>query len=175
LDKHRCQELLEGDILVDINNRSVRNMSHNEVVLVLKDCHINESASITIQRCIQNSPNKFRLKNKKLDMKNLYSHEANISKSTVIDNRTQLSKIPNNMLENDTYVMTNNSIDEYFHKSNNSWMHLSSPTTSMYNGMIDTVPREYINSQSDKYSDGLTKSMDNILYDMNNVAKNEAR
>lgn len=171
--------MLEGDILVDINNINVSNMPHNEVVSVLKNCEINEAASITIQRFIQNLPDKFHLKNKKLDVNNLYTHEANISKTNVIDNRTQISKIPNNMLENglpDTYAMADNSINEYIPKSNNSWMHLNSPTqmympTSIYNGVIDEVPREYINLQSDNYCGRLTKSMDSIHY----TSKNEVR
>jgi len=182
LDKQRCEELYEGDILVNINNINVHNMSHNEVVLVLKDCQINEPASIIIQRCIQNSPDKFRLKNKKLDIKNLYTHEANMSKTTFIDNRTQMSKIPNNILENalppDAYGMANNSVDEYIHKSNNSWMHSTSPSTEMYmptSMYNDTVPRDYINLQCENYSDRLTKSIDSIHYDMNNASKNEAR
>nr|XP_018903603.1 PREDICTED: membrane-associated guanylate kinase, WW and PDZ domain-containing protein 1-like isoform X2 [Bemisia tabaci] len=50
LDRDRCENLMEGDILVDINNICVRNMCHAEVVQVLKDCNRNEEASITVQR-----------------------------------------------------------------------------------------------------------------------------
>lgn len=203
---------MEGDILIDINNIVVRNMSHNKVVLVLKDCQTNEAASITIQRYIQNSPDKFRMKNKKGDVKNLFrnktptidsygdrSHEVIRSKTPIIDNRTQVSKIQNNMLENgspDTY-MTNNSLalDDYCHRGDNSWMHASSPSTqmylptSMYNGVIDPSTGHYINSQSghsnghymnsqaENYTNQLSKSIQSMNfehYEMN-ASKNEVR
>ena len=50
LDRARCKNLQEGDVLLDINAVSVRNMSHGEVVQVLKDCPRGQEASITIQR-----------------------------------------------------------------------------------------------------------------------------
>ena len=50
LDRARCKSLQEGDVLLDINTVSVRNMSHGEVVQVLKDCPRGQEASITIQR-----------------------------------------------------------------------------------------------------------------------------
>ncbi|XP_025200491.1 membrane-associated guanylate kinase, WW and PDZ domain-containing protein 1 isoform X3 [Melanaphis sacchari] len=210
LDKQRCQELMEGDILIDINNIIVRNMSHNKVVQVLKDCQTNESAAITIQRCILNSPDKFRVKNKKGDVKNIYrsktptidaygdrTHEVNRSKTPIIDNRTQVSNIQNNLHENgssDSYVMNNMPLDEYCHRGD-SWMHVSSPSTqmflppSMYNGVIDPSTGHYmnlqpdhstglyINSQSDHYSNHLSKSIQSMSfehYEMN-ASKNEVR
>lgn len=50
LDRPRCKSLQEGDILVAINNVSVRGMSHSEVVNVLKDCSRGQEANISIQR-----------------------------------------------------------------------------------------------------------------------------
>ncbi|XP_039298140.1 membrane-associated guanylate kinase, WW and PDZ domain-containing protein 2 [Nilaparvata lugens] len=50
LDRQRCKTLMEGDILVEINNINVRNMCHSEVVQVLKDCTRNEEATISVQR-----------------------------------------------------------------------------------------------------------------------------
>uniref|UniRef100_A0A1B6DAZ4 Membrane-associated guanylate kinase, WW and PDZ domain-containing protein 1 n=2 Tax=Clastoptera arizonana TaxID=38151 RepID=A0A1B6DAZ4_9HEMI len=50
LDRQRCKNLMEGDILVDINNICVHRMCHSEVVQVLKDCTRNEEATITVQR-----------------------------------------------------------------------------------------------------------------------------
>ncbi|XP_059469731.1 membrane-associated guanylate kinase, WW and PDZ domain-containing protein 1-like isoform X5 [Neocloeon triangulifer] len=61
LDRQRCKNLLEGDILVDINNINVRNMSHIEVVQVLKDCARNHEASVTVQRGGLGSPSKSKL------------------------------------------------------------------------------------------------------------------
>ncbi|XP_048511799.1 membrane-associated guanylate kinase, WW and PDZ domain-containing protein 1-like isoform X2 [Athalia rosae] len=50
LDRQRCKNLVEGDILVDINVTNVRNMCHSEVVQVLKDCPRNREAVIHVQR-----------------------------------------------------------------------------------------------------------------------------
>lgn len=61
LDRVRCKNLMEGDILVDINSVNVRNMCHSDVVQVLKDCERNQEATVTVQRG-PNSPNKQRLK-----------------------------------------------------------------------------------------------------------------
>lgn len=52
LDRHRCKNLMEGDILVNINDVNVRNMCHSEVVQVLKDCPRNQEALIHVQRTI---------------------------------------------------------------------------------------------------------------------------
>ena len=58
LDRQRCKNLMEGDILVDINSISVRNMCHGEVVQVLKDCARNQEATVTVQRGGPGSPGK---------------------------------------------------------------------------------------------------------------------
>ncbi|XP_021927239.1 membrane-associated guanylate kinase, WW and PDZ domain-containing protein 2-like isoform X3 [Zootermopsis nevadensis] len=58
LDRQRCKNLMEGDILVDINAISVRNMCHGEVVQVLKDCVRNQEATVTVQRGGPGSPGK---------------------------------------------------------------------------------------------------------------------
>lgn len=50
LDKPRCKTLLEGDILVEINGNNVRDMSHSQVVQVLKECQRGCDTSIVIQR-----------------------------------------------------------------------------------------------------------------------------
>ena len=50
LDRPRCKTLQEGDVLIEINSKSVRGMSHSEVVQVLKECSRGSEASITIQR-----------------------------------------------------------------------------------------------------------------------------
>ncbi|KAJ9598628.1 hypothetical protein L9F63_010698, partial [Diploptera punctata] len=58
LDRQRCKNLMEGDILVDINNISMRTMCHGEVVQVLKDCARNQEATVTVQRGGPGSPGK---------------------------------------------------------------------------------------------------------------------
>ena len=64
LDRPRCKNLNEGDILVAINNISVQNVNHNNVVQVLKDCPRGAEAAITIQRGsgTNNTKNKFKKK-----------------------------------------------------------------------------------------------------------------
>ena len=65
------QTLQEGDILMEINGTSVRQMSHSEVVQVLKDCPRGQEASITIQRghtVAGSSPSKNKYKSKKEEM-----------------------------------------------------------------------------------------------------------
>ena len=64
LDRPRCKSLQEGDILVEINEITVQNMNHNNVVQVLKDCARGQEAAITIQRgySLNLSKNKFKKK-----------------------------------------------------------------------------------------------------------------
>ncbi|XP_063219492.1 membrane-associated guanylate kinase, WW and PDZ domain-containing protein 1 isoform X3 [Bacillus rossius redtenbacheri] len=76
LDRQRCKNLMEGDILVDINSINVRNMSHGEVVQVLKDCVRNQEATVTVQRGGLSSPakNKLRMKeDSNVGKKSLYA------------------------------------------------------------------------------------------------------
>lgn len=204
LDKQRCQELMEGDILIDINNISVRNMSHNKVVQVLKDCQINEAASIIIQRYAHSSPDKFRGRNKKVDGKNtiyrsktpsfdtygdrVHDTMSNRSKTPINDGRSQIS-IQNNRLENgseDPYAMTNNSLplDNYHHRNDNNWTKINtsqaqicSPNT-MYNGVINHSNGHYVNtSQPQHYTNQLSQSIQNMSYEHYemNASKNEVR
>lgn len=80
LDRQRCKNLMEGDILVDINNISVRNMCHGEVVQVLKDCMRNREATVTVQRGGPSSPGKNKIK-KKEDIANT---RKNVFKEAVV-------------------------------------------------------------------------------------------
>lgn len=50
LDRDRCKNLMEGDLLININDVTVKNMSHAEVVQVLKDCCRDQEALIYVQR-----------------------------------------------------------------------------------------------------------------------------
>lgn len=69
LDYQRCKNLMEGDILIEINDISLINMSHDDVVLVLKNCPYNSEANITVQRgCLSKTPN-IKNKPKKLDLR----------------------------------------------------------------------------------------------------------
>ena len=65
LDRPRCKNLNEGDILVEINQVRVGTMSHAEVVQVLKDCARGQEAAITIQRGVLASPSKNKFKKNK--------------------------------------------------------------------------------------------------------------
>ncbi|XP_067119400.1 LOW QUALITY PROTEIN: membrane-associated guanylate kinase, WW and PDZ domain-containing protein 1-like [Centruroides vittatus] len=53
LDKNRCKSLQEGDVLLEINGKSVTNASHTDVVLTLKECPCGEAAKITVQRMLK--------------------------------------------------------------------------------------------------------------------------
>jgi len=50
LDRPRCRGLMEGDLLVEINGRIVRDMKHTSVVEVLQKCPIGSTASFLVQR-----------------------------------------------------------------------------------------------------------------------------
>ena len=60
LDRPRCKNLQEGDILIDINNISVRGTTHAQVVQVLKDCSMGQEANIMVQRGVMLQPPKLR-------------------------------------------------------------------------------------------------------------------
>lgn len=60
LDRGRCKNLLEGDILVDINSINVKRMSHTEVVQVLKECAQGQEAIVMVERGGADSPSKNR-------------------------------------------------------------------------------------------------------------------
>ncbi|TMW48612.1 hypothetical protein DOY81_006305, partial [Sarcophaga bullata] len=50
LDRACCNQLQEGDILLEINDTVVRNKSHADVVQILKDCSKTEPTLVKIQR-----------------------------------------------------------------------------------------------------------------------------
>ncbi|XP_046984274.1 membrane-associated guanylate kinase, WW and PDZ domain-containing protein 1 [Schistocerca americana] len=79
LDRQRCKNLMEGDILVDINGINLRNMSHGEVVQVLKDCARNQEATVTVQRGGPGSPTK----NKSRKKDDAVGNRKNVYKDTV--------------------------------------------------------------------------------------------
>ncbi|XP_060515854.1 membrane-associated guanylate kinase, WW and PDZ domain-containing protein 1 [Cylas formicarius] len=67
LDRQRCKNLMEGDILLEINDICLQNMSHDEVVQVLKNCPYNNEATICVQRGCPNKTPNVRNKSRKLD------------------------------------------------------------------------------------------------------------
>lgn len=50
MDAGRCQDLKEGDLLIEINGFNVQRYSHNEVVNMLKSCPRDTEAEIIVQR-----------------------------------------------------------------------------------------------------------------------------
>ncbi|GFR31742.1 membrane-associated guanylate kinase, WW and PDZ domain-containing protein 1, partial [Trichonephila clavata] len=50
LDRPRCKQLQENDLLCAINGHDVRALAHTDVVQLLKDCTCNEAAEIIVQR-----------------------------------------------------------------------------------------------------------------------------
>lgn len=78
LDRQRCKNLLEGDILLEINDICLQSLSHDEVVQVLKNCPYNSEATICVQRgCASKAP--ARAKPRKLD--NRFGKEAGAYRS----------------------------------------------------------------------------------------------
>ncbi|KAK9758938.1 PDZ domain [Popillia japonica] len=67
LDRQRCKNLMEGDILLEINDICLQNMSHEEVVQVLKNCPYNSEATICVQRGCNNKATTNRNRPRKLD------------------------------------------------------------------------------------------------------------
>ncbi|KAI8122502.1 WW and PDZ domain-containing protein 1, Membrane-associated guanylate kinase, partial [Lucilia cuprina] len=55
LDRACCNQLQEGDILLEINDIVVRNKSHVDVVQILKDCSKTEPTMVKIQRPVTTS------------------------------------------------------------------------------------------------------------------------
>lgn len=59
LDRQCCKDLMEGDILLSINNINIKNLTHTEVVQVLKECPKNQETVLRVQRgLIRSSLNK---------------------------------------------------------------------------------------------------------------------
>ncbi|XP_063089986.1 membrane-associated guanylate kinase, WW and PDZ domain-containing protein 2 isoform X7 [Cavia porcellus] len=50
LDIQGCPGLCEGDLIVEINQQNVQNLSHTEVVDILKDCPVGSETSLIIHR-----------------------------------------------------------------------------------------------------------------------------
>ena len=50
LDKERCCNLSENDILLEINGIDLKSLSHNQVVEVLKECVIGQETIIRLKR-----------------------------------------------------------------------------------------------------------------------------
>ncbi|ESP04594.1 hypothetical protein LOTGIDRAFT_136033 [Lottia gigantea] len=50
IDEPRCKNLQEGDILHQINDINVRDMTHSQIVAVLKECPMGDVTVITVQR-----------------------------------------------------------------------------------------------------------------------------
>nr|XP_023027652.1 membrane-associated guanylate kinase, WW and PDZ domain-containing protein 1 [Leptinotarsa decemlineata] len=69
LDHQRCKNLMEGDILLEINDISLQSMSHDDVVQVLKNCPYNSEADICVQRGCSNKTPTIRNKPRKADMR----------------------------------------------------------------------------------------------------------
>ena len=50
IDAGRCRGLQQGDLIVEINSKVVRNVDHTEIVNTLKSCPRNEEAEFVVQR-----------------------------------------------------------------------------------------------------------------------------
>ena len=55
LDHQCCKNLMEGDILLSINSIDIKNLTHSEVVQVLKECPKNKETILRVQRGLTRS------------------------------------------------------------------------------------------------------------------------
>ncbi|XP_014614071.1 PREDICTED: membrane-associated guanylate kinase, WW and PDZ domain-containing protein 1-like isoform X3 [Polistes canadensis] len=88
LDRQRCKNLIEGDILVSINDINVRNMCHSEVVQVLKDCPRNEEALVHVQRTTMKSK-----ENKEKNTPDFFRNTRSHPKSPTAANRPNWNEV----------------------------------------------------------------------------------
>jgi atrophin-1 interacting protein 3 (BAI1-associated protein 1) len=73
LDRQCCTNLQEGDLLLSINSISVKMMSHNDVVQVLKECPKNQETALRVQRgALPANVNRFTSKLRKVGDFNKY-------------------------------------------------------------------------------------------------------
>lgn len=50
VDRQRCQDLVQGDVIIRINSHVVHNLDHADVVEVLKGCPKGQATSFQVQR-----------------------------------------------------------------------------------------------------------------------------
>ena len=50
IDRQRCEDLVQGDVIIRINAHVVHNLDHIEVVEVLKQCPKGQATSFQVQR-----------------------------------------------------------------------------------------------------------------------------
>lgn len=92
LDHQCCKNLQEGDILLSINNINIKNLTHNDVVQVLKECPKNQETILRVQRgLIRSSLNKF---NGKARNKNESNSTTGMSNGKPFMNGMYRSKTP---------------------------------------------------------------------------------
>lgn len=79
--------MLKGDVLLEINNVDVKNLTHNEVVYILKECPTNAEISIRVQR-----PD--TLKNELIqNYKFNYKEAANLKRKTQFRSKTPTAEL----------------------------------------------------------------------------------
>lgn len=100
---------MEGDILVEINNISVRKMCHSDVVQVLKDCASNKAATIMVERL---SLSKSKKNDFKMGLYRVKTPTENCPLLMESTNSQKLSDCSSNSLKRstDVYAMNNNNI-----------------------------------------------------------------
>lgn len=145
LDKQRCQNLMEGDILVEINNICVRKMCHSDVVQVLKDCPSNKAATITVERLSFSKNKTSKKEDLKLDMYRIKTPTENCSLLMESPNTQKLSDCSTNTLKrnSDMYILENDNLQHNYSRSqspgneldqnDNSWNRKRSPEIYKHN------------------------------------------
>nr|XP_042895445.1 membrane-associated guanylate kinase, WW and PDZ domain-containing protein 3 isoform X1 [Parasteatoda tepidariorum]XP_042895446.1 membrane-associated guanylate kinase, WW and PDZ domain-containing protein 3 isoform X2 [Parasteatoda tepidariorum] len=93
LDRPRCKQLQENDLLCAINGRDVRVLPHADVVQILKECPGNESAEIIVQRggFVSSSRSKGRTKPRANEEPNMFNPGAMIHSQSFSNSYSRLS------------------------------------------------------------------------------------
>ncbi len=147
LDRQRCLDLMEGDILVEINNVCVRKMCHSDVVQVLKDCPSNKAAIITVER-LNFLTNKQSGKAEELNL-GMYRVKTPTENCSLLMESPNVPKLndcapPNNLKRNaDVYSCSGNKLQTCYSRSqspgneldrsDNSWNRKCSPELYKHN------------------------------------------
>ncbi|XP_014614072.1 PREDICTED: membrane-associated guanylate kinase, WW and PDZ domain-containing protein 2-like isoform X4 [Polistes canadensis] len=160
LDRQRCKNLIEGDILVSINDINVRNMCHSEVVQVLKDCPRNEEALVHVQRTTmkskenkeKNTPDFFRTANRPNWNEVQSENELN-----PLDTRYKYSEYSHSMYYTDPYKANITNLTDNFATMANMDDELLRNVTKH-----DWVTNDKLNINNDLYSINISHH-ENIL------------
>lgn len=142
LDPERCGSLRQGDILCAVNHIDLTPLVHNQVVDILKNCPVGQTATITVKR-----KKRFRSKTP-VTMFNSTSYDANTTEVTNGKPRSKtpsvevMSQLARREEEQDSWRNNhNNHNDQTSDRFNNNSQHDAVNTPLVNNHLIQTVNR----------------------------------